>query len=86
MAPESSLVPNYFRSFLLRDARTYISKVRPTRSLNAAHPDTKRPGIIRTKAYDSIKELFAVMFSDYRIFGSPFLPLLAVSDEMIQDL
>ncbi|KAH6983819.1 hypothetical protein EDB80DRAFT_875320 [Ilyonectria destructans] len=44
------------------------------------------PGIILAKAYNCNKELFSVMFSDYDLFGSGFLPLLALNEEMINDL
>ncbi|OAQ58078.2 hypothetical protein VFPPC_11392 [Pochonia chlamydosporia 170] len=86
IVPGSPLASTYFRSYLLRDASTYKANAKSTGTSNPGHPDTHCPGIIRAKAYDSIKETFAVMYSDYRIFGSGYLPLLAFTDEMIQDL
>jgi hypothetical protein len=34
----------------------------------------------------AIQELFSVMFSNYELFGSGFLPLLALNEGMINDL
>ncbi|KAH6957668.1 hypothetical protein BKA56DRAFT_648243 [Ilyonectria sp. MPI-CAGE-AT-0026] len=86
MVPESPMTATYFRSFLLRDASTYKSKAKKTGNSNPGHPNASRAGIIRAKAYDCNKELFAVMFSDYYMFGSGFLPLLAFNEEMIKEL
>ncbi|KNB20547.1 hypothetical protein FOXG_17463 [Fusarium oxysporum f. sp. lycopersici 4287] len=44
------------------------------------------PAVIRVKAYNCNKELFSVMYSNYRLFGSGYLPLLEFDDEMIDDL
>lgn len=86
MVPESPMTATYFRSFLLRDASTYKSKAKKTGNSNPGHPNASQAGIIRAKAYDCNKELFAVMFSDYYMFGSGFLPLLAFNEEMIKEL
>ncbi|KAG7001606.1 hypothetical protein FocnCong_v011316 [Fusarium oxysporum f. sp. conglutinans] len=85
LVPESPPDATYYRSFLFRDASTYQSKSKPTRTSNPGNPYSVEPGIIRAKAYNCIKEMFAVMHSDYHIFGSGFLPLLSLSDEMIDD-
>jgi hypothetical protein len=85
LAPKCPLDATYYRSFLFRDVSTYQSKSKSTRRSNPAHPDSIKPGIIRAKAYNCVKEMFAVMFSDYHVFGSGFLPLLSLSDEMIDD-
>ncbi|KAH6981426.1 hypothetical protein EDB80DRAFT_825477 [Ilyonectria destructans] len=49
-------------------------------------PRSREPAVIRAKAYNCNKELFSVMYSNYRLFGSGYLPLLAFDDEMINDL
>ncbi|KID81198.1 hypothetical protein MAJ_11414, partial [Metarhizium majus ARSEF 297] len=85
-SPEVSLNQFYFRSFLLRDVGTYLSKAKVTRDANPGHPKSCKAGLIRAKAYNCNKDLFSVMFSDYRTFGSGFLPLLALSDTLIKDL
>ncbi|KAF5136246.1 hypothetical protein E5D57_000006 [Metarhizium anisopliae] len=85
-SPEVSLNQFYFRSFLLRDVGTYLSKVKVTRDANPGHPKSCKAGLIHAKAYNCNKDLFSVMFSDYRTFGSGFLPLLALSDTLIKDL
>ncbi|KAH6982586.1 hypothetical protein EDB80DRAFT_824530, partial [Ilyonectria destructans] len=67
----------------------YTAKVKPTQTANAGHPEARAPGIIRAKASQSNnchKELFGVMHSDYQLFGSGFLPLLAFDEGMIRDL
>jgi len=77
LVPECPLDARYYRSFLLRDAENYYVKARPTRASNPGHPEARSPGIIRAKAYNCCKELFGVMFSDYQLFSSGSLPLLA---------
>ncbi|KAG7416581.1 ATP-dependent DNA helicase PIF1 [Fusarium oxysporum f. sp. raphani] len=52
IVPEAPLDARYYRSSLLRDAGTYYTKARPTKSSNPGHPETSSPGIIRAKAYD----------------------------------
>ncbi|KAF9771415.1 hypothetical protein IL306_010947, partial [Fusarium sp. DS 682] len=86
IAPEASLDARYYRSYLLRDAGTYYAKAKPTRSPNPGHPEARSPGIIRAKAYDCKKELFGVMFSDYKLCSSGSLPLLAFDEGMLKDL
>ncbi|KAH7115723.1 hypothetical protein EDB81DRAFT_611081, partial [Dactylonectria macrodidyma] len=87
IAPNAaSLRPTQFQTCLLRDIGTYTAKAKPTRTANAGHPEARAPGIIRAKAYNCYKELFGVMYSDYQLFGSSFLPLLAFDQGMIQDL
>ncbi|KAL6402761.1 hypothetical protein AUP68_14097 [Ilyonectria robusta] len=86
IAPDAPLVATHFRSFLLRDTGTLTSKIKRTRSSNLGHPESRQLGIPRAKAYSSNKELFAVMFSNYALFSSGSLPLLAFDDERIQDL
>ncbi|KAF4948035.1 hypothetical protein FSARC_13853, partial [Fusarium sarcochroum] len=86
IAPDVTLDARYYRSSLLRDAGTYYAKAKPTKSSNPGHPEARSPGIIRAKAYDCKKELFGVMFSDYKLFSSGFLPLLAFDEEMLKDL
>ncbi|KAH6961865.1 hypothetical protein BKA56DRAFT_637340 [Ilyonectria sp. MPI-CAGE-AT-0026] len=86
IATEATVAANHFRSFLLRDVGTYMSKAKPMRGFNPGHPEVRQPAIIRTKAYNCNKELFSVMYSDYRLFGSGSLPLLALDEGMIKDL
>ncbi|OBS15084.1 hypothetical protein FPOA_14096 [Fusarium poae] len=86
IAPESRLDAVKFQKFLLRDIGDYQVKAKCTRATNPGHPHERRPGVIRAKAYSCHKELFSVMFSDYEIFGSCFLPLLALSEGMLSDL
>lgn len=86
IAPESHSDAVKFQKFLLRDIGDYQVKAKRTRATNPGHPDERRPGVIRAKAYSCHKELFSVMFSDYEIFGSGFLPLLALSEGMLSDL
>ncbi|KAJ4129437.1 hypothetical protein NW765_016310 [Fusarium oxysporum] len=86
IVPEAPLDARYYRSSLPRDAGTYYTKARPTKSSNPGHPETRSPGIIRAKAYDCKRELFGVMFSDYKLFSSGFLPLLAFDEGMLRDL
>lgn len=86
IAPESRSDAVKFQKFLLRDIGDYQVKAKRTRATNPGHPHERRPGVIRAKAYSCHKELFSVMFSDYEIFGSSFLPLLALSEGMLSDL
>lgn len=86
LVPEAPLDAKYYRSFLLRDAGTYYAKARPSRVPNPGHPDARSPGIIRAKAYNCSKDLFGVMFSNYQLFSSGHLPLLAFDEGMLKDL
>lgn len=86
LVPEAPLDAKYYRSFLLRDTGTYYAKAKPTRASNPGCPDARSPGIIRAKAYNCCKELFGVMFSDYQLFSSGSLPLLAFDEGMLKDL
>ena len=86
LVPEAPLDAKHYRSFLLRDAGTYYAKARPSRASNPGHPDARSPGIIRAKAYNCSKDLFGVMFSNYQLFSSGHLPLLAFDDGMLKDL
>lgn len=49
--PDIPLQATYFRSFLLRDAGTYTSKVKQTRTTRLGHPESRQLGIPRAKAY-----------------------------------
>ncbi|RKK61793.1 hypothetical protein BFJ69_g17085 [Fusarium oxysporum] len=86
LAPEVTLQASHYRSFLLRDAGTYYAKAKPTRRSNPGCPEARSPGIIRAKAYNCYKELTGVMFSDYQLFGSGSLSLLALDEGMLKDL
>uniref|UniRef100_A0A0D2YIU5 Uncharacterized protein n=2 Tax=Fusarium oxysporum (strain Fo5176) TaxID=660025 RepID=A0A0D2YIU5_FUSOF len=86
IAPEAPLDAKYYRSSLLRDAGIYYAKAKSTKSSNPGHPEFKSPGIIRAKAYNCKKELFGVMFNDYKLFSSGSLPLLAFDEGMFKDL
>ncbi|KAG7405711.1 hypothetical protein Forpi1262_v018437 [Fusarium oxysporum f. sp. raphani] len=86
IAPDAPVDANYYRSSLLRDAGIYYAKAKSTKSCNPGHPEFKSPGIIRAKAYNCKKELFGVMFNDYKLFSSGSLPLLAFDEEMFKDL
>ena len=47
-APDSSLTPTFFRSFLLRDVGQLTKKIRPP---NLGHPASGKTGVVRVKAY-----------------------------------
>ncbi|KAG7403119.1 hypothetical protein Forpi1262_v018776 [Fusarium oxysporum f. sp. raphani] len=85
-APTSPMNAQTFQRFMLRDLGDYQVKAKRTRASNPGHPDERKPGIIRAKAYSCHKEVFAVMFSEYELFGSGLLPLLALNQSMISDL
>lgn len=85
-APDSSLTPTYFRSFLLRDVGHLTTKIKPTKAPNLGHPASRKTSVVRVKAYNSIKKSVSVMFTSYYMFGSGFLPLLALDEAMIRDL
>ncbi|KAG7402408.1 hypothetical protein Forpe1208_v001976 [Fusarium oxysporum f. sp. rapae] len=86
MAPDAPLEATYYRPHLLRDVGGYYMKSKSTRKSNPGHPEARSPGVIRAKAYNCSKELFGVMFSDYQLFSSGFLPLLAFDEVMLKDL
>ncbi|WKT53995.1 hypothetical protein QSH57_004579 [Fusarium oxysporum f. sp. vasinfectum] len=86
IAPATPLAASHFRSFLLRDIGTYHSRIKATGAVTPGCPRSREPAVIRAKAYNCNKELFSVMYSNYRLFGSGYLPLLALDDEMIDDL
>ncbi|WKT53615.1 hypothetical protein QSH57_004199 [Fusarium oxysporum f. sp. vasinfectum] len=86
IVPEAPLVAHHYRSYLLRDVGTYYAKAKPSRASNPGHPEARSPGIIRAKAYNCSKDLFGVMFSDYQLFSSGLLPLLAFDEAMLKDL
>lgn len=86
IVPEAPLVADQYRSYLLRDVGTYYAKAKPSRASNPGHPEARSPGIIRAKAYNCSKDLFGVMFSDYQLFSSGLLPLLAFDEVMLKDL
>jgi hypothetical protein len=86
IVPEASLVADQYRSYLLRDVGTYYAKAKPSRASNPGHPEARAPDIIRAKAYNCSKDLFGVMFSDYQLFSSGLLPLLAFDEAMLKDL
>ncbi|KJZ69387.1 hypothetical protein HIM_11226 [Hirsutella minnesotensis 3608] len=86
VAPDAPLTATYYRSFLLRDTGNVTSGLRRTKSPSLGHPSTGKTGVVRAKAYGSSKELFSVMFTNYNLFGSGFLPLLALDEPMIRDL
>ncbi|GJN86977.1 hypothetical protein PLIIFM63780_010559 [Purpureocillium lilacinum] len=85
-APDSSLTATHYRSFLLRDAGNLTATVKPTKTPNVGHPASRKTGIARAKAYASNKELFSVVFSNYRNFSSTLFPLLALDEGLIRDL
>ncbi|KAI7759589.1 hypothetical protein LZL87_014219 [Fusarium oxysporum] len=86
IAPEAPVDAKYYRSSLLRDAGIYYAKAKSTKPCNPGHPAFKSPGIIRAKAYNCKKELFGVIFNDYKLFSSGSLPLLAFDKEIFKDL
>ncbi|KAH7480691.1 hypothetical protein FOMA001_g9016 [Fusarium oxysporum f. sp. matthiolae] len=86
MAPDAPLEATYYRPHLLRDVGGYYMKSKSTRKSKPGHPEARSPGVIRAKAYNCSKELFGVMFSDYQLFSSGFLPLLAFDEVMLKDL
>ncbi|EEU34826.1 uncharacterized protein NECHADRAFT_88406 [Fusarium vanettenii 77-13-4] len=86
IVPEAPMEATYYRSHLLRDVGGYYAKAKSSRKSNPGHPEARSPGVIRAKAYNCSKELFGVMFSDYQLFGSGFLPLLAFDEGMLKDL
>ncbi|KAG7402402.1 hypothetical protein Forpe1208_v017241 [Fusarium oxysporum f. sp. rapae] len=86
VAPEAPMEATYYRPYLLRDIGGYYVRAKSTRKSNPGHPEARSPGVIRAKAYNCSKELFGVMFSDYQLFSSGFLPLLAFDEGMLKDL
>ncbi|KJK85498.1 hypothetical protein H633G_10655 [Metarhizium anisopliae BRIP 53284] len=86
LSPESPLSATHYRSFLLRDAGNMVSKTTTTKTHNAGHPDCRQLGTILAKTYSCNKELFGVMFSHYGFYNSPHLALMALTQDMIQDL
>ncbi|KAJ9412787.1 hypothetical protein QL093DRAFT_2570441 [Fusarium oxysporum] len=86
IAPEAPLDAKYYRSSLLRDAGIYYAKAKSTKSSNPGHPEFKSYGIIRAKAYNCKKELFRVIFNDYKLFSSGSLLLLAFDKGMLNNL
>ncbi|KAI8404650.1 hypothetical protein FOFC_16145, partial [Fusarium oxysporum] len=86
VAPEAPMEATYYRPYLLRDIGGYYVRAKSTRKSNPGHPEARSPGVIRAKAYNCSKELFGVMFSDYQLFSSGFLPLLAFGEGMLKDL
>jgi hypothetical protein len=85
----SPLAPaTFYTSHQLADAATYTAKgpIRQSPESHCGHPQTRIPGLVRIKAYQCAKEMTATMFSDYQLFGSPALPMLALSDGMIDHL
>ncbi|RTE68758.1 hypothetical protein BHE90_016864, partial [Fusarium euwallaceae] len=86
IVPEAPMEATYYRSHLLRDVGGYYAKAKSSRRSNPGHPEARSPGVIRAKAYNCSKELFGVMFSDYQLFGSGLLPLLAFDEGMLKDL
>nr|CEG03595.1 unnamed protein product [Fusarium pseudograminearum CS5834] len=77
--------PTYFQSYLLHQSGTYTSKA-PLPSTSSPSAHSQRLCIPRAKAYNCNKELFATMHSDYQLFGAPSLPLLALPQELIDQL
>ncbi|KAH6984194.1 hypothetical protein BKA56DRAFT_642522 [Ilyonectria sp. MPI-CAGE-AT-0026] len=86
ITPDTPISASHFRSFLLRDIGTYHSRLKATGAVTPGCPRSREPAVIRAKAYNCNKELFSVMYSNYRLFGSGYLPLLAFDNEMINDL
>ncbi|KAI3573948.1 hypothetical protein IWW34DRAFT_671861 [Fusarium oxysporum f. sp. albedinis] len=86
IAPDTPLLASHFRSFLLRDIGTYHCRIKAKGVDTPGCPRSRDPAVIRAKAYNCNKELFSVMYSNYRLFGSGYLPLLAFDDDMIKDL
>ncbi|KAJ0140644.1 hypothetical protein HZ326_16483 [Fusarium oxysporum f. sp. albedinis] len=84
--PDTPLLASRFRSFLLRDIGTYHCQIKAKGVDTPGCPRSRDPAVIRAKAYNCNKELFSVMYSNYRLFGSGYLPLLAFDDDMIKDL
>ncbi|OAQ71918.1 hypothetical protein VFPPC_12036 [Pochonia chlamydosporia 170] len=86
IAPESNLMAAYYRSFALRDVGNLVSKTKRTSAPNIGHPDSRKLGVCRFKAYDCGKDLFKDVGNKYCLFSSPSLPQLALDQNMIQDL
>lgn len=84
ITPESRLLATYFRSFLLRNTGNTLSKIVPSRTVDAGHP-VLQSGIIRVKAYISNKRMLPID-RKYDMYSSPFLLLAALDQDMIQDL
>lgn len=84
------LQPSTFRSYGLRDSTTYTSKVagnpRQTKPRNhAGNPLCQKVGVVRAKGYNSYKDLFGSMYSNYRSFSNAELPLLALPENIIAE-
>ncbi|KID60240.1 hypothetical protein MAN_10057, partial [Metarhizium hybridum] len=87
IAPGSPLSATHFRSFLLRDTGNVMFKTIRSRTVDAGHPDSRQPGIIRAKAYNSNKRIFGLPIDrNYSLYNSPSLLLAALNQDMIQDL
>ncbi|EXU95550.1 hypothetical protein X797_011387 [Metarhizium robertsii] len=86
VTPDAALDATYFRGFLLRDVGDYQSKASTRRVSNPGRAHQAPPGIIRAKAYSCNKELVSVMFSNYNLFGSGTVSLLALNETMIEGL
>ncbi|KAJ4176969.1 hypothetical protein NW759_017480, partial [Fusarium solani] len=84
--PSTSFEADYFQGFLLRDIADYQSKATSSGASNPGRREQGDPGIIRFKAYNCIKEQVSVMFNSYNLFGSGFLPLLALNEDMMKGL
>ncbi|KAJ6437033.1 hypothetical protein O9K51_10330 [Purpureocillium lavendulum] len=90
-SPDMRPEPEYYRSYHMRDIGGYTSKARGAgangpRPSNPGNPSCAKVGVVHSKAYNCNKELFSVMFSDYKLFGAPSLSALALDDDMVRDL
>ncbi|KID59444.1 uncharacterized protein G6M90_00g080650 [Metarhizium brunneum] len=64
-----------------------VSKTTTTKIRNAGHLNYRQIGTIWPRhSYSYNKELFGVMFSHYSLYNSPHLALMALTQDMIQDL
>ncbi|PWI64549.1 hypothetical protein PCL_09562 [Purpureocillium lilacinum] len=90
-SPDMRPEPEYYRSYHMRDVGGYASKASGAgangpRPSNPGNPNCTKVGVVHSKAYNCNKELFSVMFSDYKLFGAPSLSALALNDDMVRDL
>ncbi|KAL6406261.1 hypothetical protein AUP68_10432 [Ilyonectria robusta] len=80
-------INSYTEDFLKSSPERLFQQVTSaTGAVTPGCPRSREPAVIHAKAYNCNKELFSVMYSNYRLFGSGYLPLLAFDDEMINDL
>ncbi|OAA54174.1 hypothetical protein LEL_11012 [Akanthomyces lecanii RCEF 1005] len=76
-----------FETYCLTSIATYTGRATDTDSYTGSpNPSSSKLGTLQAKAYHCHKELFATMFSDYKLFGSAHFPLLALDQRDTAEL